>query len=546
MIREILKANIAKLLLITILTIAYSWLGVATLAFINNELLSIKNFDGMVLVKFMGLLLAFFVLSVYANITLSNFGHKLVYTIRKRLVKQILDTPNAQINMIGKAKIIASLNSDIKTISFAFMSAPSLLQGSVFLFAVCAYLFYISPKLFIFVAVWISVILLINAYLMKHVHKNFKISRAKDDELQASYNDIVEGHRELSLSPERAFLTYGELDVVANEKMASMIKTDIYHSIGNNFSNIMLLGLVGLCIFLCLAYELASLETAVTMSLAILFLRGSILSMMSAIPTTLSAKVSLDKISKLEFVNFKADFKKCENLFKNWQEICLKNVDFSYAQGFGLKNINFCIKRGEIVFLIGKNGSGKSTFVNVLCGLLRPNSGEILIDSNPVTEENLREYQTNISAIFSDFYLFSQVIDENANEASKDQVDELLSLLEIDDKVKVVQAKLSTTSLSQGQRKRLSLFIALLQNPGLLVLDEWAADQDPIFKRVFYREILPLLKERGVSILAISHDDGYFDIAERIFLAKDGTIRELVGAERESASKDATSKLEES
>lgn len=546
MIKEILKINALRLVFIFILTLLSSWFGVATLAFINDELLSIKSFDIFILIKFLILLFAFFSFCVLSNIMLTNFGHNLVQNIRKRLVKQILDTPNFKINLIGKAKIIASLNNDIRTISFAFMSAPNLIQGFIFLICVSAYIFYISPKLFILVLILMTITLAINGYLMKNIHKNFKLARAKDDDLQKSYNDVVEGHKELSLNRQRAQISYAELEDASMQKMKSMIKTDIYHSISNNFSNIMLLGIVGLCIFLCLAYNLAPLSTAITASLAILFLRGSILSMMTAIPATLSAKVSMDKISKLELAGFRQEFENTGVLNKNWSEIRLKDIEFVYDKGFALRNINFNLKRGELVFLIGKNGSGKSTFVNILCGLLKPSSGEIFIDDTLINDENLREYQANISAIFSDFYLFSQAIDENAKPAKQSQIDELLTLLEIDKKVEVINAKLSTTALSGGQRKRLGLFIALLQNRSLLILDEWAADQDPIFKRVFYTEILPLLKAKGVSILAISHDDCYFDMADRIFMASNGGIVELVDDERMSASKDATQKLKDS
>ncbi|WP_169752609.1 cyclic peptide export ABC transporter [Campylobacter mucosalis] len=545
MIKEILKQNTKKLLLIAILTAIYSGFGIATLSFINEKLLAINTFDISVIFQFLALLFVFFISSVVANIMLTNFGHSLVYNIRKRLIKQILDTPNAQIDLIGKAKIIASLNNDIRTISFAFMSAPNLLQGSIFIICVSLYLFYISPILFAFVFVWLGFTLGIGVIFMQKIHKYFKLSRSKDDELQHCYNDVVEGHRELSLNVDRARIVFDELDSVATKKRDFMIKADIFHALSDNFGNIMILGLVGFCIFLCLAYSLAPLSMAVTASLAILFLRGSLISMIASIPVALSAKVSLDKISKLEFADFKENFEILKDDLKDWQEISLDSVNFSYDNSFAIKNVSLKLRRGELVFLIGKNGSGKSTLVNLICGLLMPSSGKILIDSVALNEQNLKSYQQNISAIFSDFYLFSQAITQGGLNADNDVINDLLKLLQMDKKVSIIDSKLSTTSLSQGQRKRLGLFLALLERRSLLILDEWAADQDPIFKRVFYREILPLLKSWGISILAISHDDGYFDIADRVFMASNGMVRELVGDELKIASKDAIQKLED-
>lgn len=544
MIREILRQNASKLAIIALLTFIFSGFGIATLSFINDKLLKLTSFESSVLSQFVLLLLAFFISSVSANIMLSNFGHTLVYELRRRIVKQILDTSSARIDTIGKARIIASLNNDIRTISFAFMSAPSLLQGSVFIVAVSGYLFYISAELFAFVFVWIAVTIAIGVFLMQKIHKFFKLARAKDDELQASFNDVVEGHRELSLNRARAELSYAELNAVSMQKRSNMLRADIYHSLSDNFGNVSLLGLVGMCIYLCLAYDIAPLATAVTVCLAILFLRGSLVSMVGAVPAFLSAKVSLDKIFSLNLAPFSDKFQTQTALNPNWSAIKFQNVSFEYDEKFALTNVDIVLCRGEVSFLIGKNGSGKSTFVGLLCGLLRPSAGEILLDKTPVCDENLRDYQANISAVFSDFYLFSQVINDRAKSPSEREVDELLKILAIDEKVSVIDAKLSTTALSQGQRKRLGLFLALLERRSLLVLDEWAADQDPIFKRVFYREILPLLRERGISVLAISHDDAYFDVADRIFLARDGRICELLGDERAKASKDATQALE--
>ncbi|MGH1600896.1 multidrug ABC transporter permease/ATP-binding protein [Campylobacter majalis] len=543
MIKNLLKKSIPHLIKIVILTLIYSGLGIATLSFINSKILTITKFDLSVILQFITLLLVFLSASIYANITLAKFGHNLVYNMRKELVKRLLDTPSYQIELIGKAKIIASLNNDIRSISFAFMSAPGLIQGLVFIIAVSIYLLVISPKLFVFIFIWIGVTLSVGTYFMSKIHHYFKLARASDDALQASFEDSVEGHKELMLNRARAELSFAEFDVVAQQKKYNLIRADIYHSISDNWSNIMLLGLVGMCIFLSISLEWASMQTAVTVGLTILFLRGSLNALVGSIPTMLAAKISFEKIMALNFVDFSDGFDVQNSLNNDWKSIKFQDINFKYNDKFGLKNLNLELKRGEIVFLIGKNGSGKSTFCNLLCGLLQPSSGKIMLDDTEISHKNLRDYQSKISAIFSEFYLFSQVIDNQGKSLSEDEVKDLLVLLDIDEKVSVIDGKLSTTSLSQGQRKRLSLFLALCERRSLLVLDEWAADQDPVFKRVFYREILPLLKSRGITILAISHDDNYFDVAERIILAKDGYIRELKGDEREIASRDAVEKI---
>ncbi len=543
MLANLIKKNIYQISKIALLTLVFSGLGVWTLSFINNELVSLKEFDPILAIKFIAVLLLFFISAIAANISLTNFGHKFIYELRYQSVKQILDTPNSVINEIGKAKIIASLNNDIKTITFAFMSATGFIQSLVFIICASIYLCVIAPKIFIFLSIWIGATLFINTLFMKKIHLYFKYSRVQDDALQKHYDDIVEGHRELSLNRARASVCFDELNFTGDKKRQNMVKADIYHALSDNFTNIMLLGSVGLCVFLCVAFDWASLQTALSISLTILFLRGSFMSMVGSIPAALSAKVSLEKIMSLNLNKFKEGFKFDDSLNGEWQNIKLKDINFNYAYGkFSLKDVNLEIKRGEITFIIGKNGSGKSTLINLLCGLIRPSSGEIYLDSTKIDEGNLQSYQAKISAIFADFYLFSQTLSHNGF-ASQSEIDELLALLEIDKKVSVIDNKLSTTQLSTGQRKRLSLLIAILEHRSILILDEWAADQDPLFKRKFYKEILPFLQNKGISIIAVSHDDSYFDVATRIILVKDGFVRELDESERISAAKDAVEKI---
>ncbi|WP_103624213.1 multidrug ABC transporter permease/ATP-binding protein [Campylobacter concisus] len=543
MLANLIKKNIYQISKIVLLTLLFSGLGVWTLSFINNELVSLKEFDPILAIKFIAVLLLFFISAIAANISLTNFGHKFIYELRYQSVKQILDTPNSVINEIGKAKIIASLNNDIKTITFAFMSATGFIQSLVFIVCASIYLCVIAPKIFIFLSIWIGATLFINTLFMKKIHLYFKHSRVQDDALQKHYDDIVEGHRELSLNRARASVCFDELNLTGDKKRQNMVKADIYHALSDNFTNIMLLGSVGLCVFLCVAFDWASLQTALSISLTILFLRGSFMSMVGSIPAALSAKVSLEKIMSLNLNKFQEGFKFDDSLNGEWQNIKLKDIIFNYTHGkFSLKDVNLEIKRGEITFIIGKNGSGKSTLINLLCGLMRPSSGEIYLDSTKIDAANLQSYQAKISAIFADFYLFSQTLSHNGF-ASQNEIDELLALLEIDKKVSVINNKLSTTQLSTGQRKRLSLLIAILEHRSILILDEWAADQDPLFKRKFYKEILPFLQSKGISIIAVSHDDSYFDVATRIILVKDGFVRELDESERISAAKDAVEKI---
>jgi putative ATP-binding cassette transporter len=182
---------------------------------------------------------------------------------------------------------------------------------------------------------------------------------------------------------------------------------------------------------------------------------------------------------------------------------------------FVLGPIDLVFQPGELVFLVGGNGSGKSTLAKILAGLYVPEAGEIRLNDKVITDENRDEYRQLFSAVFADFYLFDNLL--GLNNANLDaQAEEYLEQLHLHHKVKVRNGSLSTTAVSQGQRKRLALLTAYLEDRPFYLFDEWAADQDPYFKGVFYTQLLPDLKSRGKTVLVISHDDKYFDAADRI------------------------------
>jgi putative ATP-binding cassette transporter len=170
---------------------------------------------------------------------------------------------------------------------------------------------------------------------------------------------------------------------------------------------------------------------------------------------------------------------------------------------------------GEVVFLVGGNGSGKSTLGKILTGLYPPEKGEIRLNGRPVTDENRDNYRQLFSSVFSDFYLFENLLGLRA-EGLDERARGFLTQLHLEHKVKVRAGQLSTIDLSQGQRKRLALLTAYLEDRPFYFFDEWASDQDPQFKDLFYRELVPELRARGKTIVVITHDDRYFPLADRV------------------------------
>ena len=262
-----------------------------------------------------------------------------------------------------------------------------------------------------------------------------------------------------------------------------------------------------------------------------------------AFPTVQTAKVALEKIQSLQLADYSPDFD-TQILTPNWQVITFKNINYQYdnSANFGLKHINLTLKRGEVVFLIGANGSGKSTLAKLITGLYQPKFAEntgIFIDNQPVVSEHYPHYRQLFSAIYSDFYLFKTVMGSAQNTPNAELIDNWLDILAIKEKVSVTDNQLSATELSQGQRKRLAMLLAVAEEKSILLLDEWAADQDPAYRRVFYHHIIPMLQKMGKTLFIISHDDSYFEKADRLLMMKNGELSELTGLQREKASLDA-------
>jgi putative pyoverdin transport system ATP-binding/permease protein len=211
------------------------------------------------------------------------------------------------------------------------------------------------------------------------------------------------------------------------------------------------------------------------------------------------------------------------------------NVVFSYREDngvealFTLGPISLDLNPGELVFIIGGNGSGKSTLVKVLAGLYQPLQGEVRLSGTAITDNNREWYREHFSVIFPDFHLFKKLLGQSDSQV-KTLAPEYLCLLHLDQKVTVHDRAFSTLDLSQGQRKRLALVTAYLEDRSIYVFDEWAADQDPQYKEIFYKILLPDLRARGKSVIVITHDHRYFHLGNQVIKLEDGKVVEHMTA----------------
>jgi putative ATP-binding cassette transporter len=276
-----------------------------------------------------------------------------------------------------------------------------------------------------------------------------------------------------------------------------------------------------------------STQTLIGYTVTFLFMRSPIIMLINIIPLYGRASISLQKVNELSLslaaVSDTNDANgQPETAGTSWNQLQLKGITHSYYQehegrNFILGPVDLTFRPGELILLIGGNGSGKTTFAKILTGLYAPESGEIQMNGLPVTDENRDHYRQNFSVVFSEFYLFEKLLGLGHPDLDS-RASEYLTKLQLDHKVEVKDGRFSTTELSSGQRKRLALLTSYLEDRPIYVFDEWAADQDPLFKQLFYHQLLPELKAKGKTVIVISHDDRYYHIADRIIKLDYGKI----------------------
>lgn len=513
--------------------------SIGLIGYINRSLEQGLDDLSQALALFAGLLLLLFVSGTLAQWLLVQIGHRLVYQLRLRLVGKVLGTALERIERLGSPRIYNALTKDVTTVATAFKQLPISLYNGLLLVAGLAYMAWLSLPFFALTLAVIAFGVVLDVLLGRKVKSLMQQVRQQDDQLTEQFEATINGRCELALSRERRQLLYNQrLEPIAQASLQASVRADTLWAINLNWTSLLVFVLIGTLFFLGQGLGLLSQQVVVGYVLAIMFLRTPISMILDAVPAVIRGHVALQAIDDLalgETVHFTQPARAAEP----FRELRLSNVQYRYpGQGdefaFHLGPIDLQVRRGELIFIVGGNGSGKSTLAKLLTGLYQPSEGTVALNGVTLDAANSEWHREHFAAIFADFYLFADVLGENGQlDGLEERVDHYLQRLGLAHKVQFVDGRLSTTALSQGQRKRLALLLLMMEGREVLLLDEWAADQDPVFRHVFYHELLPELQAAGKTIIAISHDDRYFDVADRIYRLDYG---QLVDYDRSSES----------
>ena len=486
---------------------------------------------GLLLPAFLLVLVILPVARFTSRYVMLRVSQRAVDTLQGRLCAQILRAPLRDIEEIGVDRLVAALSSDLSTVTASVNSLAAMATNGIIVVACLIYLGWLSVPLLLITLVALTFQIGTFELLHRRARVHLRASVASRDRLYKHYRALVAGAKELKLHRRRrgAFLT----DSIGPDAMAvtnhKLLGQAIFSAAvaAAQFEFLALLGFVAFVGGWLLSLDATTLIAA---SLTIIYL-GVNADALFTLPDTFSrALISLRNLEelglKLDGVVAEQDGLRSEP--PAWRTIELKGVTFAYPddvgrRGFRLGPIDLLLHRNEIVFLVGGNGSGKTTLAKLLTGLYAPNSGAVYVDGRPVDPSATDDFRQMFSAVFADFHLFDTLLGFD-RDGLEDRVRERLERFGLRREVAVRDGRYSTTDLSRGQSRRLALVTAWLENRPIYLFDEWAADQDPQFREVFYRELLPELKRSGRTVVVISHDERYYDVAERIVKLQEGRI----------------------
>ncbi len=451
------------------------------------------------------------------------------------------------LDQLQQTTVYNRLTQQTTIISDAAGVLAASLQSAVLVVFTAAYLASMSIPAFLLTTLVIGGGILIYVARSAEVNAGMRETSEREMGFFASIGDLLGGFKELKLSKRRSDALFDRLAGEANAVRLLKVRTADMFNTNYIFAYSLFYALIGVLVFVMPAHQTGGSADVMRLTAIVLFVIGPLSTVIAGIPALSKSTLAATEIASLQDEIARLDqgtsgqnassgdvaaTPKNQTPPTAFSTIELKGVGFHYdgqAERFGVGPMNLTVHSGETLFITGGNGSGKSTLLKLLCALYRPDAGQHLLDGIPIEQVGLQNYREMFSAIFSDFHLFKTL--DGSDGVDPVTVQALLQLMQIDSKTRFEGGGFSTLNLSTGQRKRLALVVALLENRPVMIFDEWAADQDPEFRRYFYEHLLGDLKRKGKTIIAVTHDEHYLHHADRIAKMEYGRI-ELVAVPR--------------
>ncbi|HYE55006.1 MAG TPA: cyclic peptide export ABC transporter [Chitinophagaceae bacterium] len=511
------KKQIPRIILISIVS------GLANMALILLITSSLKDtVDLKYLSFYYGIAILIYILGrKYVQTKLIRITRELIYDIRVRLIEKIFSTSYQKFEKIDRGRIYATLNDDAGAVGDSATMIVNLVTSFITAGGAFLYLATIAFWTTLLTIALITAISIMYFHVGKSTNRFFEEARDTRNVFMRLLNGLIDGFKEISLHRNKKIEYKNDVAHTAHEYKEKTTTANVRfvnaHVVGE-CSLILMLGLVSFGIpRLFPGIELYVITSFV---IVLLYLNGPLNTILTSVPSIMQLKIAWNRIqSFINEIPANLDLNKIPQTIPHSevQSIKTQGLSFRYENDegkecFAIGPVDLEVEKGQALFIIGGNGSGKTTLAKLITGLYEPDKGKILINDKEVDSTQLSEY---FSAVFSPCHLFQKLYNIDLKGRSQ-EVKKYLKLLGLTDKVEIDQHQYNTLNLSGGQRKRLALLQCYLEDSPIYLFDEWTADQDPQYRRFFYRELLPEMKQRGKIVIAITHDDHYFDVADKI------------------------------
>lgn len=449
--------------------------------------------------------------------------------IRVRIADKIRHCDLRPLEEIGRASIYSSIQKQTTTISQSAIVLVISAQFAVLIFFTALYVAWLSKAAFVLTAVSVTLVALVFLRRGKQLRARLRETIERENDLYDSLTHQLEGFKETRMNSARGNELFERFKEISDSASSMKIRTQADLSSQFIFSQVAFYLMLAVVVFIVPRLSSTFSETISSTATAILFMIGPISGLVGSIPNLATANAACEDIERLEALLDASTHEPPapQAAPPGFHEISFEDVVFSYndrpdSRQFTVGPINLKISAGEMLFISGGNGTGKSTLLKLLTALYYPMQGVVCLDGEPVDISNREAYRSLFSVVFTDYHLFDRLY--GLADIDPGKIAETIRYLELTGKTRVVDSEFETLDLSGGQRKRLALLVSLLEDRQIVVYDEVAADQDPVFRRKYYEEILPALQRQGKTIVAVTHDDRYFSAADRLLKMEAGRI----------------------
>ena len=530
MLKYLLKQSKPLLLGATFASILHGILSVLLLAQINSALIAAESDHKEMALIFAGTALCVMLSYITAAILFEWLGQRAHAELRSFIAEKVIAADYRKLEITGAARIQSALSEHCTRVAEFFVSFPVILTNAVIVVACLVYMAFLSWQVFLLAILVLGFASL--GYHLVHLRaiRHLDIAAKEQDNLYAYFRSLTDGAKELRLNRDKRINFYDNVLKPCIEKVRKERTFGMSIFVASaGWGNFLLYAFIGMVLFLLVGNVPDRAVIMTGYALVFVYMVGPLEALLINIPHANLAQVSAERISEIMNSMLASESQTKPVELPALQSIMLQSVLHRYYheqkdEMFTLGPINLQFHPGEVNFLIGGNGSGKTTMAKLLVGLYPPEEGKIILNGTIIDDTNRDYYRQFFTTIFSDFHLFDRLLETGYGKDLDQKGNQLLEKLHLQNKVKVQNGAFTTLELSQGQRKRLALVVAYLENRPFLIFDEWAADQDPVFKDIFYHELLPELRSMGKAILVISHDDRYFHLADRLMRMENGHL----------------------